>query len=346
MIKSTHILRVFGGWCLLAIASTLLFSFSTKKEPIHNCADAAGTWGFFGHKKINELAIYTLPKEMFGFYKANMEYLIDHSVDPDKRRYGVKGEAECHYIDMDHYIDSLHPYPFDNVPRRWTDAVAKFSEDSLREHGIVPWNVYNVTTRLTAAFKNKDVPKILRLSAELGHYIGDAHVPLHTTSNYNGQQTGQRGIHGFWESRLPELYSEDYDFFVGKSQYIKSPLNYIWDRVQESFACVDSVLVFERDLNASFGEDQKYSYETRGQTNLKVYSSEYSSAYSNMLDGQVERRMRKAVVSVGSYWYTAWVDAGQPDLSKFVLENAPVDLDSLGTEGERTTERLRVRDHE
>ncbi len=339
--------KLFVTWVILVGSLCLLMSFkSAEPMPVHNCTDSGATWGFFGHKKINELAIYTLPKEMFGFYKANMDYLIEHSVDPDKRRYGVKGEAECHYIDMDRYITAELPYPFDNVPRRWTDAVAKFSEDSLRAHGIVPWNVYNVTSRLTTAFKNDDIARVLRLSAELGHYIGDAHVPLHTTSNYNGQKTNQRGIHGFWESRLVELYVNDYDFFVGKSFYIKSTQNFIWDRVEESFAAVDSVLGFERELNAKFPEDQKYSYETRGQMNLKVYSSEYSREYSHMLDGQVERRMRTAVISVGSYWYTAWVDAGQPDLTKFITGMDQEVKDSLAIDLVIPEGKLQVRDHE
>jgi len=333
-------------WFFFPLMVVVLLASSAFTGKPHRCEDSGATWGFFGHKKINELAVYTLPQEMFGFYKENMNYLIEHSVDPDKRRNAVKGEAECHYIDMDHYITKEFPNPFDNVPRRWTDAVTKFGEDSLRENGIVPWNVYLVTQKLTTAFKNEAVSRILRLSAELGHYIGDAHVPLHTTSNYNGQQTGQRGIHGFWESRLPELYSEDYDFFVGKSVYIKSPLNYIWDRVEESFAAVDSVLGYERDLNSIYAEDQKYSFENRGQVNVKVYSASYSEAYNNMLDGQVERRMRKAVVSVGSYWYTAWVDAGQPDLSKFVLRDTAPESDSLGTGGLDTGVKLKTREHE
>ncbi len=328
----------------IIVISLFLYSFSKKeKQPKHNCALDAPAWGFFGHKRINELAIYTLPPELFGFYKANINYMIDHSVDPDKRRYGVVGEAECHYIDMDRYITAEFPNPFDNVPRRWTDAVAKFSEDTLRAHGIVPWHVYNMTQRLTNAFKAQDKAKILRISAELGHYIGDAHVPLHTTSNYNGQMTGQRGIHGFWESRIVELYSQGYDFYVGRAEYINSPLNYIWDRVQESFAAVDSVLHFEKDLNNSFSDDKKYSFESRGQANMKVYSEEYSREYSNMLDGQVERRMKSAVFSTGSYWYTAWVDAGQPDLNKLLFPNSvQEERDSLPAE----TQSLKVREHE
>lgn len=312
----------------------------------HVCVLETNTWGFFGHKKINELAIYTLPEELFGFYKSNMDFLIDHSVDPDKRRYSVKGEAECHYIDMDRYIDADHRDPFAQVPRRWDEAVAKFSEDSLRAHGIVPWHIYLVQQRLTAAFRNEDINRILRLSAEMGHYIGDAHVPLHTTSNYNGQKTGQRGIHGFWESRIPELYFNDYDFFLGKANYVKAPQNFIWDRIEESFAAVDSVLSYERNLTASFGEEKKYSYETRGQVTMKVYSQEFSRAYSSMLDGQIERRMKSAVISIGSFWYTAWIDAGQPDLSRFGTGLPTEDVDSLGVDVDKSETRLKIRDHD
>lgn len=305
-------------------------------------------WGFFGHKKINELAVYTLPEEMFGFYKAHLDYIIDHSVDPDKRRYGVKGEAERHYIDMDHYcFDSLPCDPFKNVPKHWTDAVAMYSEDSLRAHGIVPWHVNLMCIQLTEAFRTENIDRILRLSAELGHYIGDAHVPLHTTSNYNGQKTDQRGIHGFWESRLPELYEPNYDFFVGKAAYIESPLNFIWARVEESFYAVDSVLGFEADLNESFPSDRKYAYEDRGQTNMKVYSRDYSAAYHEMLDNQVERRMRTAVISLGSIWYTCWVNAGQPDLSKYIqLGTIPENQEEIVDETESVDPATKVREHE
>jgi len=331
-----HVARYF-----LALIAVLLVSAYTP----HRCNVNHNVWGFFGHKKINELAIYTLPEELFGFYKDNMDYLIDHSVDPDKRRYSVKGEAECHYIDMDRYITPEQPNPFLNVPRRWSDAVEKFSEDTLRAHGIVPWNVYLTQQKLTTAFRNEDINRILRLSAEIGHYIGDAHVPLHSTSNYNGQKTGQRGIHGFWESRIPELYFEDYDFFVGKANYIKAPQNFIWERIEESFAAVDSVLSFERELTAQFGEEKKYSYETRGQTNMKVYSQDFSRAYSQMLDGQIERRMKSAVISIGSFWYTAWIDAGQPDLRK--LTKLPTnESDSLGVDSLNSATRLKIREHD
>ena len=147
-------------------------------------------WGFYGHKKINRLAVFTLPPELFPLFKENLEYLTEHAVDPDKRRYMIPAEGPCHFIDLDYY-----PFPFDSIPHSWNKAVAKYSEDTLRKHGIVPWHINLTKLNLQKAFEEKNLDKILRYAADIGHYIGDAHVPLHTTKNYNGQLTNQKGIH-------------------------------------------------------------------------------------------------------------------------------------------------------
>lgn len=275
------------------------------------------SWGFFGHKKINRMAVFTLPPEMIGFYKKNIEYITEHAVDPDKRRYAVEGEAPRHYIDLDHYVKDGED-PFDVVPKPWTKAVEKFTEDTLQAYGIVPWHVNLMVMRLTKAFEEKDVDKILRVSADLGHYIGDSHVPLHTTKNYNGQLTNQKGIHGFWESRLPELKAKEYDYFVGRAVYVEDILEDEWQSVRESFAAKDSVLDLERKLNNEFPNDRKYAFENRGTVVMKTYSEEYSSAYHDMLNGMVERRLTQSIIKVGSYWYTAWVNAGQPNLNELM----------------------------
>lgn len=279
------------------------------------------SWGFFGHKKINRMAVFTLPPEMIKFYKKNIEYITEHAVDPDKRRYAVDGEAPRHYIDIDHYVHDGGD-PFAVVPKKWNDAVEKFTEDTLQAYGIVPWHVNLMMIRLTKAFEAKDVDQILKLSADLGHYIGDSHVPLHTTENYNGQLTGQRGIHGFWESRLPELKSKDYDYFVGRAVYVENILEDEWETVKQSFGAKDSVLEFEQILNDKFPKDQKYAFENRGSVLMKTYSEEYSTKYHEMLDGMVERRLTQSIIKVGSYWYTAWVNAGQPNLDE-LLEKKP-----------------------
>jgi hypothetical protein len=133
------------------------------------------SWGFYAHKQINYYAVFLLPPEMLVLYKPNIGFLSDHAVDPDKRRYAVAAEGARHYIDIDHY----GAYPFDSLPRTWTNALKKYDKDTLQKYGIVPWHIQTMLFRLTAAFKEKDQAKILKLSADMGHYIADSHVPLH-----------------------------------------------------------------------------------------------------------------------------------------------------------------------
>ncbi len=391
-------------------------------------------WGFYGHKRINRMAVFTLPQDMIGFYKKNIEYITEHAVDPDKRRYATKHEGVRHYIDIDHwgedpfnvvpkYLseavikycdlilytsdgDTLHllgnafnhaalrpvepdsgryedmfgnPVLFDyvaysdfdgkdmvikedamkifgkeeyRIPMKTLDAFSKkhimnlYYDDEwildsatinpfLQEHGaivnvrqavvkdrfskfgILPYNLLTYYNKLVRAFENGDEGRILRASAEIGHYLGDAHVPLHTTENYNGQLTNQDGIHGFWESRLPELFADEtYNFWVGKAQYIEDPRAYIWNIVEESHSYVDSVLAIEKDLSFTFPQDKQYCFETRNTLTIRTQCKEYASAYHQRLAGMVEKRMTETVLAIGSVWFSAWVDAGQPKFQK------------------------------
>ena len=130
--------------------------------------------------------------------------------------------------------------------------------------------------------------------------------------------SGQKGLHGFWESRLPELFADDYYYWVGKATYIADPLDESFKLLKGSFAALDSVFKFEKELTEKMGKDKKYSFEQRGNKNIQVYSYDFSKAYHEQLDGMVERRMRVAIKAVGSYWYTAWVNAGQPNMKKLI----------------------------
>ena len=250
---------------------------------------------------------------MMVLYKPNIEFLTEHSVDPDKRRYAVADEGSRHYIDIDYY----GKYPFDSLPRNWNAAVDKYSEKTLAKNGIVPWWIQTMQRRLINAFKEKNQSRILKLSAEIGHYIADAHVPLHASSNHNGQLTGQQGIHGFWESRVPELLADrEWNFFIGKAEYVKNPGDFIWKRVLESAGLADTVLKYEQELNNKISPDKKFAFEERNGKIVRQYSTSYCIAYNNMLEGMIETRMRMSIYAVACFWYTAWVDAGQPDLTK------------------------------
>jgi len=209
------------------------------------------------------------------------------------------------------------------MPRKWTDAVEKFSEDTLLAYGIVPCYIQTLYNRLVIAFEEKDIDYILKNSADLGYYVSDAHVPLHTTENYNGQLTNQKGIHAFWESRLPELFADDYDYLVGTAEYQYSVLDVAWQAVESSFNSLDSVLLFDKELSLEFEQDKQYSYEKRGTKTIKVKSADYSLSYHTKLDGMVERRLRLSIISIGNLWYSAWVDAGQPILEGMQKSDNP-----------------------
>lgn len=382
-----------------AIVVTILF-ISTSF--VYLPASEADVWGFWAHRRLNRLSVFTLPPEMIGFYKKHIEYLTEHAVDPDKRRYASKFEASRHFIDIDHW----GTYPFAEVPRDWDAALTKYTsvkvvnqnqdtlhilgdeviqnqdawmnytgndsraqpyfqqplqrrvyqeffreyilpqyyEDSWRlscdtleillgpgidcqsvivqdefsEYGTAPYNLLRMQNRLTSAFRAKDEAAILRLSAEIGHYIGDAHVPLHTTENYNGQLTDQVGIHAFWESRIPELFADqEYDYFVGPAQYIDNPKLYFWDVILDSHQLLDSVLILEKELSQQFPEDQQYCYEERLGRTIRTQCKDYAAAYQSRMNGMVEDRMQATILSIGSVWFTAWVDAGQPNLNDF-----------------------------
>lgn len=239
-------------------------------------------------------------------------------------------EAPRHYLDVENYENSI-----DSIPEKFTDALAKYGNKHLNTNGIVPWQIQRTYFNLVNAFKTRDSVKILKYSADLGHYIGDVHVPLHTTANHNGQLTNQVGIHAFWESRLPELFSTNYSFVVGKAIYIENPLKEAWKILKHTNSLVDTVLLFEAQLNSSFPSDQKNSFIERNNSVLKQYSLAYSKAYHEKMNNMVEKQMRSAILEIGSFWYSAWVDAGQPELKNLVK----IEMNALEKQLEMDTEK-------
>jgi len=281
------------------------------------CCAEANAWGFFAHRLINRQAVFLLPPEMMRLFKPSIDYLTEQATVPDSRRYMIPAEGPRHFIDLDHYGRP----PYNHLILPWPRACERFSEDSLQAHGIVPWWIQTMLGRLTRAFCDGNKQAILKAAAELGHYVADAHVPLHACSNHNGQKTGQQGIHGFWESRIPELLAEaEWDFFVGKASYIMDPFTHTWKFVLESAAAADTVLAEEARLSAIWPANARYAWEIRNGALTRQYSRSYARRYNEILDGMVERRLRESIHAVASYWLTAWVNAGQPDLAPIAAQ--------------------------
>lgn len=266
------------------------------------------SWGFYAHKKINHAAVFPLPAPLAVFYKKHIDIITEKSVDADKRCYVDSLESPRHFIDVEDYPGGQ----VDSIPIHWSQATDKFDERKLLASGIVPWQIYFTYQKLVKAFREKNTEAVIRHSADLGHYVSDAHVPLHTTRNYNGQLTGQIGIHAFWESRLPEMFADGYNLFVGKATYLHSPLDTAWTIIRESNALVDTVLLLEKELSEAFPKHLQRSYISRNNILIATYSDAYASAYHKRMQGMVEERMRKSIWRTSSFWLSAWVDAGQP----------------------------------
>ena len=276
------------------------------------------SWGFYAHKSINKHAVFALPSEMNSFFIYHIYDIEQRAVNADKRRYIDSDEARKHYIDLDLYGVN----PFDSLPMNWFNAKEKYSEDTLINRGILPWVIYWEYHKLIAAMDSCSVKDVVKYAADLGHYVADACVPLHTTYNYNGQYTNQDGIHSLWESKIPELVN-DYDYYTGKAVYLDKPLRFSWSLVRESFELVDTTLTLEKNLSQTYLEDNKYMPFSKNFEMTQQYSLEYILDYNDMLNGMVEKRMERAVFATASFWYSAWVDAGQPDLMKLKNIDAP-----------------------
>ncbi|RMD70119.1 MAG: hypothetical protein D6818_09505 [Bacteroidetes bacterium] len=202
--------------------------------------------------------------------------------------------------------------------------------DHLTPYGILPWALEDTYRKLVSAFAKKDEALILRYASDIGHYLADACVPLHTTENYDGQLTDQKGIHAFWESRLPELFAEaQYDFFTGQAEAVPDPLDYFWHLILDSHLLVPKVLGAERRVRDSLPREKVWCTELRNGQPIQVRCREFAEAYHQALGGMVERQMRRAIEAVGDIWYTAWLEAGQPNLGWQVDVPALPELDSL-----------------
>jgi hypothetical protein len=285
---------------------------------------SAYAWGVWGHNHINKGAIMALPKEMGMFFYNHADFIVQESTVPDLRKYtlGDKAEGCRHYINLEMYDYT----GCSGMPISLKDAVKKYSVDSLNKYGELPWYIQEMMDLLTEAFRKKRKTEILLLAADLGHYIGDAHMPLHTTVNHNGQLTGQQGIHAFWEAQLPELFGKNYNLYVAPATCVRDIRLATWAIIDSSHRLADVLLNKELGMRTDNPIDKQYDVDASGKPVKNIFGQpkhayEYAHVYHELLDGMVERQMRSAISYTAAFWYTAWVNAGKPDLSDLDPEN-------------------------
>jgi hypothetical protein len=309
-------------------------------------ASSAGAWGFPGHRLVNAQATHTLPAPLRALFEGNEAWISEHAIDPDLWVLsGREGELPNHFMNL----DAFGAYPFADIALLEADHLARFGEKAA-EHGRVPWRVADVYRDLVAAFAAKDEARVLERAAVLGHYVGDAHVPLHAVVNYDGQLTGQLGVHARWESELVARFERQIEERVepGAAARVDDPAAFIFDVLRDSFVRSPDTLVADRESAgprdyADTPEDDRHD------------DGYYSRLYEREAD-TVVARLDAAATALGSLWLSAWEDAGRPALdegfrfpyvrgeTRLVLLRVPVAFDdALGRGQLPQLSRLRQR---
>lgn len=259
-------------------------------------------WGYEAHKFIMERAIGLLPPEIRPLFEQNKATVIERAIDPDL--WQIAGfdaqEDPNHFLDLD--WEGYGKYPFAGLPRDYTAAVAKFGKKRVDENGLLPWRTEEMYGELRRAFESygRRGPfgrfDILFFSAWLTHYVSDAHVPFHAVLNYDGQLTGQHGIHARFEAFLFERYRDQWTIAPKPIPPIMNPRDYVFDVVLQGTQLVPPIL--KSDLEAIGTRDE--------------YDDQYYAAFFKANRGVVERRLNEAIAASAAMIAGAWEAAGKP----------------------------------
>lgn len=262
---------------------------------------SASAWGFEPHKLIVSRAIDILPEPIRPFFEANRAFIVERAIDPDLwRNAGFTEEPPNHFVDLDAY----GVYPFAELPREYDAALKKHGIEKLRDNGLLPWRTHDIAGRLIRGFealhKNGSYARsdIRFFSAIIGHYVADAHVPLHAVLNYNGQLTGQTGIHNRWERDLFDRYEKQLALSPGPLRRIQNERDYIFDTLLESSQLASAVLSADKE---AIGDRD-------------VYDDRYFETLFAKTRPILEKRLSAAINGVASVIAGAWEQAGKPAL--------------------------------
>jgi len=263
---------------------------------------SARAWGFEAHRFIVARAIDILPEPIRPFFEANRAFIVERAIDPDLwRNAGFSEEPPNHFLDFDAY----GKYPFTDLPRDYDAALKKFGIDVLRQNGLVPWRTHEMAGRLFRGFEalQKNGPyarsDIQFFSAIIGHYVADAHVPLHAVLNYNGQLTGQTGIHNRWEDELFIRFQKQLAIKPGALKSVTNERDFIFDTLLDSSQLAAGVLAADKE---AIGDRD-------------VYDDQYFETFFARTRPVLERRLNEAITAVASIITSAWEQAGKPQLS-------------------------------
>ena len=259
-------------------------------------------WGFEAHRFIADQMIALLPTDIRPIFEQRRATIVERAVDPDLWRNVFVEEAPNHFVDMDYF----GKYPFDALPREYDRAVERWGREVIHTQGLVPWRTAEMFGNLRREFealKRENAPgyvqdNIAFYAAVMSHYIGDAHVPLHSVVNYDGQETNQHGVHGRWESELFNRTRARLKIAPAAPRAVQEPRDFIFNTLLASNRLAEAVL--ESDRRAAAGSD--------------FYDDTYYAAFEKEQMTALERRINDSITAVASLIVGAWEAAGRPGI--------------------------------
>ena len=257
---------------------------------------SASAWGMEVHKFIMARAIPLLPPEIRPFFQKYEPSIVEHAIDPDLwRTVGWLEEPPRHFVDMDAY----GAYPFKDLPHAYDDAVTRYGLEFVQKNGTLPWRSEEIYKKLVEAFTQKAPyarENIKLFASVMAHYAADAHVPFHAALNYDGQLTGQWGIHSRFESELFDRYQSRLQLSPKLPASVGNPREFIFDTLTASFPLVQPVL--DADKAAVAGRE--------------VYDDAYFDQFFSTVKPILEKRLSDSIADVAAMIAAAWVEAGRP----------------------------------
>jgi len=255
----------------------------------------ARAWGANAERLVASKAIDTLPPDIRGFFEANRDFVSHHVSDPlEVLAKNPLTERRNHFLYLDHY----GKFPFDTLPRDYKAALAKFTKAGLEASGVLPWQIGVYSQKLTAAMRDHDWEATRIAAAYLAAYIAQAHDPFHTTENFDGHLSGQTGVHLRFGENLVDRYSLFFPMRPNDAMYLRDSTDHAFDDSMSAHASLESVLLADR----------------RAREGLSDYTDEYFDRFYNLAGAILIRQLSEAATDVGSYWLSAWINAGRPQL--------------------------------
>jgi hypothetical protein len=254
----------------------------------------AFAWGENADRLIANKAVDTLPPEMQQFFSANRQYLVAHVTDPAEAAGQDAPAARNGFIRLDHYGQ----FPFDKLPRSYDAAVRKYGHRTINEYGLLPWQIGLYSQKLTDALRARDWPQARILAATLAYYVAASHDPFNTTGDDDGNLSGQPGVEQRFGTGLVDRYQLFFFVRPNEAAFVRDPTDYAFGMALGAHSWLENILL--ADLTAHQG--------------LSAYNDAYYDRFYAQAGAVLIRLLTDAATDTGSYWMTAWINAGRPQL--------------------------------